>query len=183
MNQADMHRYRNWGHSVYHNETLRLMKTIRDVIEGDERMKDKTAIHAIVAAEFPKEVEDIVAFRDSYLSSRMGDENDDNHYWVGVALNNALTKLYIEDFGDEIDVPSKEECEAMAKYVFNLRQTKEAAEAPVEVYVTPESLEEKSKELRSKPSDRGPTSAGTTPVTTTGEPKGGGGVEESKASP
>lgn len=61
----------------------------------------------------------IVAFRDSYLSSAVG---DDNHHWVGVALNSALTKLYIEDFGDEIDVPSKEENDAMSKYVSNLRQ-------------------------------------------------------------
>jgi hypothetical protein len=178
MNQADMHRYRNWGHSVYHTETLRLMKTIRDTIEADERMKNKAAIHAIVATEFPKEVEDIVAFRDSYLSSRMGDEDDDNHYWVGVALNNALTKLYIEDFGDEIDVPSKEECEAMAKYVYNLRQTKEAAEAPVNVYVTPESLEEKSKELRTKPSDNSLVASSSSSV---GQPKTEArGVEESK---
>lgn len=145
-----MHRYRNWGHSLYHSDTMRLMTAIKDVIEADDRMTDKMAIHTIIATEFPKEVEDIVAFRDSYLSSSVG---DDNHYWVGVALNNALTKLYIEDFGDEIDVPSKEENEAMSKYISNLRQTKETAAEPQQVYVTPESLEEKSKELRTKRTD------------------------------
>jgi len=95
-------------------------------------------------------VEDIVAFRDSYLSLAVG---DDNHHWVGVALNSALPKLYIEDFGDEIDVPSKKENKAMSNYVSNLRQTKEAAAEPQEVCVTPELLEEKSKELRTKCSE------------------------------
>lgn len=175
-----MHRYRNWGHSLYHSETMRLMTTIKDVIEADDRMKDKMAIHTIVATEFPKEVDDIVAFRDSYLSSRVG---QDNHYWVGVALNNALTKLYIEDFGDEIDVPSKEESEAMSKYINNLRQTDEAAAETTEVYVTPEMLEEKSKELRTKPSDHPALPSGVSGgPTTTGEAKTvESGVEETKS--
>lgn len=176
MNREDAHRYRNWGHSLWHNDTMRLMTQIKDVVEADERMKDKMAIHSIIATEFPKEIDDIMAFRDSYLQSE-----DDNHYWAGVALNNALTKLYLADFGDEVEEPTAQENEAMSKYIWNVRKTEATKDAVSDVYVTPGTLEAKSKELRGKPSK-----AVTGEASATGEPKAiedtPSGVEESKSS-
>lgn len=138
-------RYRNWCCSLWESDLNRIHSTIQSVIEKDKRMVRKNNIRNIIATEFPTTMDDIIPFRDSYLKSK-----DDDRWWVGVALNNALTILYKADFGDDVPMRSCQENEDMSKYLYNTRDTVKTENLQPDVYVTPETFAEKSNELRAK---------------------------------
>lgn len=106
MNHEEYVRYSDWCDKVYDEEKERLEKSIVDRLDTDRRVNGKKEEFLKMFASRLNQCSDLGVdkFKNTLLSS-----GDDDEYMLGVILHNALQRLYVDDFKDDVILPSETE--------------------------------------------------------------------------
>lgn len=106
MNHEEYTRYKDWCDRIYDSDRDRLEKSFTNRVETDPRVGGRQEFFIKL---FSQRIEEcgglgVDKFKNTLLSS-----GDDEEYMLGVLLHNALQTLYVEDFKDDVIIPSETE--------------------------------------------------------------------------
>jgi hypothetical protein len=121
MNHEEYVRYKDWCDRVYDDQKDRLKEAILSRVNTDKRVESRQehflALFGKCFDRFDRcEDMGIDKFKTGLLSS-----GDDDEYMVGVLLHNAFQSLYVEDFKDDVIIPSETENRMKRKELQALR--------------------------------------------------------------
>lgn len=119
MNHEEYVRYKEWCDKIYDEEKNRLEQSIIERLNTDSRAEGKREKLLAMFADRLNQCADlgVEMFKNTLLSS-----GDDDEYMMGVIFHNALQRLYVDDFSEDVILPSETENQMKRKELQALRK-------------------------------------------------------------